>query len=148
MIRYVKGDLFKTEAEIIAHGCNCRGGFGSGIAGIISKLYPQVREIFSHKFNTTGWQLGEIQVVDVGSKIIVNCATQLEYGNGAVNGKVYVNYDAVRSCMEKLLAYKKETGKSLAIPKIGAGLAGGDWQKIESIINDVFKNEEILVYIL
>ena len=148
MIRYVKGDLFQTKAQIIAHGCNCRGGFGSGIAGIIARDYPSVRAAFLQKFNTSGWTLGEIQAVKEKDKTFINCATQLEFGGGARFGKVYVDYDAVKQCMEKVLDYKKTHGGQVAIPKIGAGLAGGDWEKIEKIINDVFKDDEILVYVL
>jgi hypothetical protein len=32
------------------------------------------------------------------------------------------------------------------MPKIGAGLAGGDWEKIEEIINSVFDKRDIFVY--
>jgi len=32
-----------------------------------------------------------------------------------------------------------------AMPKIGAGLGGGDWNKIKGIIEDVFKHENLTV---
>ena len=43
MIHYAKGDLFDTDHQIIAHGCNCRGGYGAGIAGQMAKKYPKAR---------------------------------------------------------------------------------------------------------
>ena len=148
MIKYIKGDLFTTTTNIIAHGCNCKGGFGSGIAGIISKIHPEVKTAYLQKFQSEGWNLGEIQVVKVSGKpyqYIVNCATQLNYGSPRA-GVVYVNYDAVRHVMKELLKISIENNFTISIPKIGAGLAAGDWGKIEKIINDIFKDKEILVF--
>jgi O-acetyl-ADP-ribose deacetylase (regulator of RNase III) len=147
-IEYVHGDVLKAPVELVAHGVNCRGGFGKGIAGQIAKLYPQVREKYLEKHRTEGWKLGDVQYVEVSSKLtIINCATQDEYWNPGDPRKVYVNYDAIRSVMEKLLLYPACFNMTIGIPKIGAGLAGGDWTTIESIINEVFRHRIIQVYI-
>lgn len=38
--------------------------------------------------------------------------------------------------------------KLIAFPKIGAGLAHGDWDVIKNIINEVFPMKEVKVYVL
>lgn len=147
MIKYIKGDLFTTDADVIAHGVNCKGGFGSGIAGIIKTKYPKARYYYLDKYEEDGWKLGDVQYIYIpnGDFTIANCATQNDY---LPRGIEHVNYDAVRTVMEKLKGYCESNNYTIAIPKIGAGLAGGDWDKIEEIINKVFDNREILVYYL
>jgi len=145
MIKYIRGDIFKTDLNIIAHGCNCSGGFNSGVAFQIAQKYPEVRTAYLNKFKKEGWKLGDIQIVQTQNKTIINCGTQQFYGK---DGKKYVSYEAIESVMIKLLDYSLKTNQTIAIPKIGAGLAGGDWEVIESIINKVFKDVEIVVYIL
>jgi O-acetyl-ADP-ribose deacetylase (regulator of RNase III) len=147
MIKYVKGDLFLAPQTIIAHGCNCKGGFGSGVAKTMSQKHPEARSQYLRKFNSVGWKLGDIQYVKSNGKVIANCATQYDYGSPK-GGAVYVDYDSIKTCMEKLKKVCVENKLSVAIPKIGAGLAGGDWDIIEKIINEVFFDLDIYVYVI
>jgi O-acetyl-ADP-ribose deacetylase (regulator of RNase III) len=145
-LTYKKSDLFvfRTEPTIIAHGCNCRGGFGSGVAGQVARLYPQAREAYLAKYKSEGWQLGEVQYVSIiehrTSLWVANMATQDTYGGPGV----HVDYEAVKNCFDNLLAFA-EGVYAVSIPKIGAGLGGGDWEIIESIIVDRLKNYDVEV---
>jgi len=145
MIKYIKGNLFTAPQDILAHGCNCVGGFGSGVAGQMSVEFPETREKYLEKFEKQGWELGDVQLVKSKDKIIANCATQKKYYPRTVRN---ADYPAIELCMLKLYKLCKETGKTLAMPKIGAGLAGGDWKIIEAIINDVFEDMDVYVYYL
>lgn len=80
MVRYVKGDLFTTDCDLIAHGCNCRGGYGSGVAYTMAKLYPKAKYYYLDKYEEDGWKLGDVQMVyQRDGKYIANCATQDAY---------------------------------------------------------------------
>lgn len=35
---------------------------------------------------------------------------------------------------------------TIAIPKIGAGLAGGDWETIRPILEEVFNDYDLTIY--
>lgn len=146
MIEYVTGDLLKSDCDVIAHGVNCSGGFASGVAGQIAKVFPLAKDRYQRKYHDDGWFLGDVQfnTMPWSGVIIANCATQRDYGR---DGKVYVDYDAIANVMRKLLTYSVTNDFSIAIPKIGAGLAGGDWEVIEQIINSVFDAREIYVYV-
>jgi O-acetyl-ADP-ribose deacetylase (regulator of RNase III) len=144
MIKYIKGNLFDTDSTIIAHGVNCLGRFGSGVAGYIKNNYPIVREKYLEKYEKEGWTLGDIQVVEAYGKKFINCATQHDCGNNP--DLRYVNYDAVKTCLKKVKKFA--VNKTVAIPMIGAGLANGDWDIIEEIIDDIFIEDIILVYYL
>lgn len=137
-----KGNLFSTNAHIIAHGCNCRGGFGSGVAGQIARLFPLARKSYIYKFRKEGWTLGEVQLVELHpDRIIANMATQDTFGGPGV----HVDYEAVYDCFNTLLCFAQEANMDVAIPKIGAGLAGGDWAIIETIIRDLLVNYRVNV---
>lgn len=146
MIKYVQGDLFETDCDIIAHGCNCRGVMGSGVALVVRNKYPKAYNMYLEKDVEDGWELGDVQtVLQNDGKYIANCATQFHFLPRGMN---HADYDAIRTCMEKLKRFAKDKGLSVAIPKIGAGLAGGNWRTIESIINEVFNDYDITVYFL
>jgi O-acetyl-ADP-ribose deacetylase (regulator of RNase III) len=48
--------------------------------------------------------------------------------------------------MHRLKAFAKSSNLSIAIPKIGAGLAGGDWKIIGPILDEVFSDYDVTVY--
>jgi O-acetyl-ADP-ribose deacetylase (regulator of RNase III) len=154
-LTYIHRDLFTTGRRVIAHGCNIRGKFGSGVAAQIARRFPEVKRAYLKKFREArddpagGWHLGDIQLVITDSgKIVVNMATQDGYGRGGI----HVDYDAVGTCFGSLLDYCHRMGPAygLAIPKVGAGLAGGDWGRIESIIAGHLetRNVEVDVHVL
>lgn len=144
MIKYKKGDVLEASEDIIAHGCNCSGGFGSGVAAAVTKKYPKARVRYLDKFYDEGWQLGDVQVVTQWDyKTVANCATQFDY---LPRGICHADYSAIAKCMETIKSYAKNSNQSVAIPKIGAGLAGGDWNIILKILEDVFMDYDITVY--
>lgn len=154
MISYVKGNVLDSGADVIAHGVNCSGGFASGVAGQIAKRWPTVQHRYRKEFHTNGWHLGKVQSVTmIGqnspcSFFVFNCGTQQFYGPMAKHGVVYVDYPAIEKCMRQVYEFCEDNDLTCAIPKIGAGLAGGDWNVIEKIINEIFHDREILVYTL
>ena len=144
MIKYIKDNLFTTEANIIAHGCNMQGVMGAGIAKEIRFYYPKAYLEYKNQYENHGLELGLVIWARSKDKYIANCITQKYYG---YDGKVYVDYDAISKCMRKIHIYSKVAPElSVAMPKIGAGLGGGDWNIIEKIINKEFKDKEVLVY--
>lgn len=58
------------------------------------------------------------------------------------------DYSAIRECMEKVKRFAKMKHLTVAMPKIGAGLAGGDWKIIEKILEEVFTDHDVTVYTL
>lgn len=150
--KYIKGDLLKTELSNIAHGVNCRGAMGSGVAKAILDVYPQVKEDYKrYYYFVTDLQneealLGSVQAVALpDGKTVHNCFTQFNFG---YDGEKYLSYEAVLSCFKKLKERAICNGMTqIAIPKIGCGLAGGSWEIVEALINEATGEElEVWVY--
>jgi O-acetyl-ADP-ribose deacetylase (regulator of RNase III) len=144
-MKYVDGDLLEMfeagEFDLIAHGCNCRKKMKSGIAGQIVKKYPIVEERDKLTSNSLGTKLGCVDFIHLpNSRIIANAYTQLNYGRD--ENTVYVDYNAVRECFLKIERYVSNLERlhnkniRIGIPKIGCGLAKGDWNVVESILEE------------
>jgi len=155
-MRYVVGDLTQAPESIIAHGCNAQGVMGSGVAKAIRERFPFAYEEYRRAYEGKSTQV--VVPLQVGMVIwamghknclIANCITQEFYGS---DGTQYCSYEGIRSCFKNIhaqLYYSKR--KSLAIPKIGAGLGGGDWAIIENIINTELKSlpdVDVVCYVL
>jgi len=84
-------------------------------------------------------KLGTLSVAKVmtrgGPLVVVNAYTQVFYGRQSCQ----VSYAAVRQAFAEVK--RRYSGKSIGYPRIGAGLAGGDWGYIASIIDEELAGE-------
>lgn len=126
-IDYLTKDITTVDKGVIVHGCNCSGGFGSGVAGAIRKKWPYAYE--AHKEMGVGEELlGTVNILlrvteDV---VIVNGYTQVKYGR---DGKRYADVAAIYKVLSQTAEFVDGGGyKDLYMPKIGAGLGGLDWE--------------------
>lgn len=157
-IHVVKGDIFDTHCNIICHQVNCQGVMGHGIAKQVKEKYKGVfneykRYCDAHADNREA-MLGEALIVDIDygaavldwlvdkeRKYIANIFGQLTYGPG-----LRTDYKALVLGLEVVANFAKEHNLSVAIPyKIGCGLAGGDWNKVNILIEGVFAGTDIEV---
>jgi O-acetyl-ADP-ribose deacetylase (regulator of RNase III) len=152
MIQYVTGDITATLGidELVCHGCNCSGGFGSGVAGAIRKKYPQVYEAFKNVPPSPNL-LGDVQIVTINYTnkfYIANCFTQVNYGK---DGKVYADINAIAQTLEQCYDIAEILELSISAPMIGCGLGGLDWEKdVKNIFESLYKkyNVQTTIYSL
>jgi len=149
-IEYIKGDVTLAESGVIVHGCNAQGVMKSGVAKAIKEKFPEAYDAYMTKHKSEdGLVLGEnIHAVSkslIDDKIIVvtNAITQEFYGK---DNKRYVDYDAIRSCMRNIAFSFDGMTSTVAMPKIGSGLGGGDWKTISAIIEEELSNYDVKVY--
>lgn len=139
-IQYYKQDLTSIlankEFQVFAHGCNCFCTMGAGIARTVKELYPSVYEADKHTEKGNPAKLGTICPVLIDeNKYIINAYTQFKFWSKLPD----VDYKAIKHCFIQIRDFMQEFGfTELTIPKIGAGLAGGDWNTIEARIKAVF----------
>lgn len=134
MITYKSGDLLNVKTGVIAHGCNAQGVMGSGVAKQIKAKYPQAYLDYLKDYQTYSDTMRTISLTAVSKNLwIANCVTQRYYGTDPHT--VYVSYPSIECCFTQLKASFSVGDVTIHIPKIGAGLANGDWNIIETIIN-------------
>jgi O-acetyl-ADP-ribose deacetylase (regulator of RNase III) len=62
------------------------------------------------------------------------------------SGESPVRYEAIASCLAHVAELATTNDASVHMPRIGAGLAGGDWNRIEAIINETLRGIDVAVY--
>ena len=150
MITYRFGDAVKAfdtgEVDILVHGCNCYHTMGAGIAKQIAKRFPEA--LTEDKKTIYGpAKLGRISIAEVervcGIKgFVINAYTQDTY----CDSSRMLNYSSVYNSMLFTKHFAESKNLSIGMPKIGAGLARGDWVKISDILDRIFGDKEIFVY--
>ncbi len=140
-IKEITGDLVKQakDYDIIVHGCNCFCTMGSGIAPQIKKKWPEAYEVDKASVRGDRRKLGTITFTKNTKPIVINAYTQFNYGGPGRN----LDYKAVRSCMKQIRFLFSR--KKIAMPMIGAGLAGGNWSKIFGIIKQELEGEDVTI---
>ena len=58
-----------------------------------------------------------------------------------------IRYEAVEQCLSALAAEAELLNASVHMPRIGCGLAGGKWNKIEPLIKSMLSDNNIDVFV-
>ncbi|GAA2085128.1 macro domain-containing protein [Actinomadura alba] len=147
-LRIIKGDATSPQAtgpKIVAHVCNDRGGWGKGFVLAISRRWPEPeREYRSwHRERAENdFALGTVRLVQVRPDIwVANMIGQ--HGMRAGSSGPPIRYDAVEQCLRTVADHALDLGASLHMPRIGCGLAGGTWGRIEPIIVETLCRRDI-----
>jgi O-acetyl-ADP-ribose deacetylase (regulator of RNase III) len=148
-INYIKGDATQPIAEdnkVIVHICNDIGGWGKGFVMAISKRWPEPEKKYREWFKLQdNFALGQVQFVQVEKDIwIANVIGQHKI-NRDEQGNPPIRYDAILSGLDKVASFAAEINASVHMPRIGCGLAGGTWDRIEPIIISTLTNKDIPV---
>jgi O-acetyl-ADP-ribose deacetylase (regulator of RNase III) len=138
-IVYIKGDATCPQAKgikIICHVCNDLGGWGKGFVLALSKRW-ELPEAEYRKWHAAGkdggFALGAVQLVQVEPYIwVANMVAQRGIKRGSSGQPI--RYEAVASCLAQVATKARELGASAHMPRIGCGLAGGEWSKVEPLI--------------
>ena len=151
-ITYLKGDATSPQAKgtkLIVHICNDLGGWGKGFVLAISKRWPEPEKKYRtwHRERAkNNFSLGAVQIVQVQSDIwVANMVGQRGMKTGS-NGPP-VRYDAIQKCLSQVAQKAQELNASVHMPRIGCGLAGGKWEKVEPLILQELSAQGISVHV-
>lgn len=153
-IKYFVGDATTPIGEgkkLIIHVCNDIGGWGSGFVLAVSNRWKEpeakYREM-AEEFRKNGEfiPLGDVQFVPVNEEITLgNMIAQ--HQTHWEKGVPPIRYQALAKSLELVAEYAKMNNMSIHAPKFGAGLAGGNWDLIESLIKEYITSQGIEVTI-
>lgn len=138
-ITYVQGDATAPQAKgtaIIAHCCNDLGGWGKGFVLAVSRRWPEPEAAYRrwHRERAgNDFGLGAVQLVQVGRCLwVANMIGQHGMRTGSKGPPV--RYPALDTALAALAPRALDLGASVHMPRIGCGLAGGKWSKVEPLI--------------
>ena len=142
-MKTIHGDIFEYMDQglfdVVIHGCNCFNTMGNGIAKQFKTKYPEVyhtdlKTIKGDKTKLGNYSFKYIKTNNEHEICIINAYTQYHYGGG-----INVNYTAIRNVFQVISKSFPKTSR-IGYPKIGCGLAKGNWNIVSNIIDGELKD--------
>ena len=147
MIKYVTGNILESKAQALINTVNTVGIMGKGIALQFKKAFPGNYKAYSEACKRKEVVIGKLFVstdrnLTSGEKIIINFPTKKDWRKPSEYSYIEEGLDDLIRIIETYQI------KSLAIPPLGTGNGGLEWERVKKIITRKlgFLNIEILVY--
>lgn len=153
-LHYVNGDASKAQfgkgKKVITHVCNDMGRWGKGFVMAITDTWGKHPGRLYRKWHKAGakfdFALGRAQIIPLTDMIhLANIIGQ----NGIKTGSKGppVRYDAIELGLDSVCLFAAANGASVHMPRIGSGLAGGEWAQIEAIVESMVKKHGVDIYV-
>jgi O-acetyl-ADP-ribose deacetylase (regulator of RNase III)/uncharacterized protein YwgA len=147
MIKYITGNILESDAKALINTVNTVGFMGKGIALQFKKAYLNNFKAYAEACKRNEVQVGKLFVtkdsnLSSGEKYIINFPTKTDWRKPSEYYYVEAGLDDL---VNVLTNYNIE---SVAIPPLGSGNGGLDWEKVKRIIEDKLRglDVEIIVY--
>lgn len=133
MVRFTKGNLLESGAEALVNTVNTVGVMGKGIALQFKQAFPANYQKYRAACKKGEMNTGQILVVKdsnllTGEKTIINFPTKQDWKNPSKN-------EYIASGLNALVNFLKQAQlKSIALPALGCGNGGLDWQVIKPML--------------
>ena len=138
MITNKTGNLLSEDAEALVNTVNCVGVMGRGIALQFKKQFPENFKTYEKACKQESVVPGIMFVHDTGNltnpKFIINFPTKRHW-RGASRLE-----DIEAGLSDLVTVIKKYDIKSIALPPLGCGLGGLDWNVVRELIEDKLKD--------
>lgn len=137
MIELTKGNLLEAPAEALVNTVNTAGIMGKGIALQFKQAYPQMFRAYERACKAGEVKLGKVQVFDLGGLVggprwIINFPTKGHWRAGSRMG------DIEAGLHDLIAAIKRLQIRSIAVPPLGCGNGGLDWNEVRPRIEAAF----------
>lgn len=146
MISFRVGNILESEAKVLVNTVNVVGVMGKGIALQFKNAFPQNFKVYQKACRDGVFDVGDLIVSKessiYGEKIIVNFPTKKDWRNPS-------EYIYIEKGLVALRDYIVSNSiKSIAIPALGAGNGGLNWDRVKGMIVDCLEgvDSDIIIY--
>jgi len=146
MIQFKQANLLESDADAIVNTVNTVGVMGKGIALQFKNQYPNNYKLYATACKAKEVVVGKMFVTEEtsllgGKKIIINFPTKTDWRKPSEYSFIELGLqDLVKVIQERKI-------KSIAIPPLGAGNGGLDWNRVKAIIEHYLTNVDCNVQI-
>lgn len=147
-ITHKNGNILDTTCDILVHQVNGLGVMGAGLAKQIAERYPHVERAYKRFVQTDGATPEEL----LGACLLAPASDHLTIANVFGQARIgrqkrQTDYKALENALIAVTARAYAESKTVAIPhKLGCGLAGGDWDVVEPMIERIFEGVDVTIY--
>ena len=139
MINFLTGDLLKADTVALVNTVNTVGVMGKGIALQFKDAFPHNNKVYIRACKNKDLEPGKLLAVwDTnmlyGEKLIINFPTKIHWRNPSKYEYIEKGLQALRELI------KKDGIKSIAIPPLGAGNGGLDWEIVKPMIIEALQD--------
>ncbi|WP_291722272.1 macro domain-containing protein [Bernardetia sp.] len=146
-MNYTKGNILESNAEVIINPVNMVGVMGKGLALQFKQKFPYNYKVYKEACQNKTIDVGKLLLVDESSlerkKFIINFPTKKHWRSAS-------KIEYVEEGLKDLVKIINENNfGSIAIPALGCGLGGLDWEDVKLLLEKYLKeleNIEIIVF--
>ena len=142
MIHFVQGDMFATPYDVLVNAVNCVGVMGKGLALTFRNKYPNNYTQYAQVCKSKQLRPGQIFVTDINGQIIINAATKDHWRDPSYEEWVINTIVHIATWLTL-----HPSVKTIAVPKLGCGLGGLDWNRIRPVMEEAFSDCPQDIYI-
>ena len=137
MIEQTTGNLLEASAEALVNTVNTAGIMGKGIALQFKQSYPQMFRAYERGCQAGEVKLGKVQVFDLGGLVggprwIINFPTKGHWRAGSRMADIETGLQDLVATIKRLHI------RSIAVPPLGCGNGGLDWNEVRPRIESAF----------
>ncbi len=149
MIEYRKGDLFDAPVgSILAHACNCKGVWGSGIAVDFKNKFPESFKKYKTSCDMYGADLlGTSRIFHENGYYVACMFTSYDYGNNVDTPEQILHN--THGALNDILAFQtffEPNSHEIHMPKINSGRFRVPWEKTELILQVALLDSVVVVW--
>lgn len=137
MLTLVEGNLLKADAQALVNTVNTVGVMGKGIALQFKKAFPEMFKAYESACKAGELEPGEVHVYDRGTmfnpRYIINLPTKSHW-----RGKSRIEF-VQRGLAALVEEIKQRKIESVAIPPLGCGLGGLQWNDVYPLIETALR---------
>lgn len=140
-----------TGPRIIAQIVNDKTpNWGAGFARALRNKYPSVQKDFRDwsAANPSNLSLGNTHESAISDDLFVaSMVAQHGYGEST---KPRIRYAALRNCLSQLREIAANRAATIHMPRIGTGYAGGNWNYVSELVDEILVRDgiSVTIYIL
>ena len=136
MIRNSTGNLLQADVEALVNTVNCDGFMGKGIALQFKQAWPENFDAYARACRAKEVRPGHMLVWESGRMVnpryIINFPTKRHWREKS-------RLEDIRNGLRALVADVRRLGiRSIAVPPLGCGNGGLDWQNVRPLIESAF----------
>ncbi len=137
MIRFKKGDILVEDAEALVNTVNCVGVMGRGVALQFKKAFPANFRAYAKACKRREVRPGRMFLFEteqlVNPRYIINFPTKQHWRGSS-------RFEYIESGLDDLISVIRERNiRSIALPPLGSGLGGLQWDAVRDLIEDALR---------
>jgi O-acetyl-ADP-ribose deacetylase (regulator of RNase III) len=143
MIEFQRGDILQAETQAVVNPVNCVGVMGRGLALQFRNAFPQNYAAYKTVCDRGELYPGKMFVFEHDAKYIINFPTKRHW---RYKSKIE---DIQAGLVSLANEVRQRNISSIAIPPLGCGLGGLDWNHVRPLIEQAFSglpSVRVLVY--